>query len=105
MLRMIGRNAGGRIYVWIRDLPKLLRFLNSRLYRSHTGQILVQLIFVVRVELVLHAARVIQHKIEDGLLIRLPTPGNRRAFAMFSCPKKSLEYQARIGLGRYWSGW
>jgi hypothetical protein len=64
------RDAGRRIHVQVHH-GHTLRFFDALLDLAHAGQILVELLPVASVQFSLHRVRVLQNKIQDGMLLRL----------------------------------
>src|SRR5665213_1706566 len=69
MFRVGRRDAGGRFLGGIFGVAQFFRTLNPRLQFAHAGEVLIQFVLVVCVELALHVAGVGHHEIEDGTLL------------------------------------
>ena len=67
---------------------------------SHARQVLVELLTIASIQLLLYCLRVLQNKIQNGMLFGLPAFEVLNALAGQTDAEEPLEYQPRIRLGR-----
>jgi hypothetical protein len=102
---VVRRNAGRRFHGGIGRGTKALRLLNPLLDLANAEEIFVQLLFIAVRQFALQRAGVVQDKIHNRALLRLPALEIRRALTGPAGAEETLEEQSRIWLGGNWSIW
>src|SRR5438552_15879382 len=98
------RDARGRIKGRIRRRAKPLGLLDSLLDRPHAAEIFIELLLVASGQLPLQGPGVIEHEVENRMLLLLAALEILPPFAPRARAKKAFEEQPRIGFWRNWCG-
>jgi hypothetical protein len=96
---VIHGHAGRRIHVRVLH-AHLGGALDSLLDLTHAGEVLVQFLPVAAVEARVHGLGVLEHVIEDGMMLGLATLEIRDALVRRTVSEQALEDELRIVLGR-----
>ena len=78
VLGVVGRDAGGRLDGRVLRLAEPLRLLDAGFDFADAGEVLVEFLAVAGVEPLLHGPGVVQHEVEDRLVLLLPAFEVRR---------------------------